>query len=183
MAFSNVSEARRAYDSGAVDLHARVKVRITAEVLDEETGERNPVTEVKETTVGRSILIWEACPPELPFDLVNRRSRSARSPTSSTPATATVGLKETVIFADQLMYTGFTWATRAGVSIGVEDMEVPADKKAILDEAESSVEGDRGPVPGGLRHRGRALQQGRRHLVTDQRAGGARDDGQARRRP
>ena len=50
-----------------------------------------------------------------------------------------VGLKETVVFADQLMYTGFSYATRAGLSIGVEDMEIPQEKREILSKAEAEV--------------------------------------------
>jgi len=51
----------------------------------------------------------------------------------------TVGLKETVIFADRLMYTGFHHATRSGVSIGVDDMVVPDEKIAIIKAAEEGV--------------------------------------------
>ena len=50
-----------------------------------------------------------------------------------------LGLKDTVVFADQLMYTGFAYATRAGVSIGIDDMIIPDEKKGILDEAETEV--------------------------------------------
>ena len=50
-----------------------------------------------------------------------------------------LGLKDTVVFADQLMYTGFAYATRAGVSIGIDDMIIPGEKKGILDEAEGEV--------------------------------------------
>ena len=49
------------------------------------------------------------------------------------------GLKETVIFADQLMYIGFKYATRAGVSIGIEDLVIPDDKAAIIEQAENEV--------------------------------------------
>ena len=50
-----------------------------------------------------------------------------------------LGLKHTVVFADQLMYTGFAYATRSGVSIGIDDMIIPDEKKGILGEAEKEV--------------------------------------------
>jgi DNA-directed RNA polymerase subunit beta' len=50
-----------------------------------------------------------------------------------------LGLKDTVVFADQIMYLGFRMATRAGVSIGLEDMEVPEEKASILARAEDEV--------------------------------------------
>ena len=93
-----------------------------------------------------------------------------------------LGLKDTVVFADQLMYTGFAYATRAGVSIGIDDMIIPDEKKGILAEAEKRSAGDPGAVPVGPGHRRRALQQGRRHLVAHQRARGQGDDGRDRHR-
>ncbi len=86
------------------------------------------------------------------------------------------------MFADQLMYTGFAYATRAGVSIGIDDMIIPDEKKGILGEAEKRSAGDPGPVPVGPGHRRRALQQGRRHLVAHQRARRQGDDGRHRHR-
>ena len=50
-----------------------------------------------------------------------------------------LGLKETVIFADQLMYTGFHYATRSGISIGIEDLVIPEDKATLLQQAEEEV--------------------------------------------
>src|SRR5690606_31476100 len=50
-----------------------------------------------------------------------------------------LGLKDTVVFADKLMYTGFGFATRAGVSIGIDDMTIPVEKAGILQEAETEV--------------------------------------------
>ena len=50
------------------------------------------------------------------------------------------GLRETVIFADKLMYTGFSYATRAGISIAVDDMQVPPEKGEIISTAEKEVQ-------------------------------------------
>ena len=137
MQFSDVAEVHRAFESQAIELHAKIKVRIV------DTGEVAPEGEevqsrLVDTTVGRALLS-ELMPQGLPFSLVNR-VLSKRSITNLINACyRQVGLKETVVFADQLMYAGFSHATRAGISIGVEDMVVPGEKKEILDQAEMAV--------------------------------------------
>ena len=73
------------------------------------------------------------------FDLVNRDMTKKAISGVINVCYRTVGLKETVVFADQLMYTGFAYATRAGVSIGVDDMVVPQQKSKILASAEREV--------------------------------------------
>ena len=137
MVFADVAEVHRAFQCGAVDLHARIKVRIRDSVLsdDDEVIER---TQLWDTTVGRALLS-EIMPPGLSFDLVNRLMKKKAISSLINACYRRVGLKETVVFADQLMYTGFNYATRAGVSIGVEDMAVPTDKKSILGTAEKAV--------------------------------------------
>jgi DNA-directed RNA polymerase subunit beta' len=137
MAFADVAEARRAYESGAVDLHARVKVRIREVLLDQE-GNHQERRFVVETTVGRALLS-ELLPAGMPFDLVNRVMDKKSISRLINGAYRSVGLKDTVVFADRLMYTGFAYATRAGVSIGVDDMEVPPEKRQILEQAEITV--------------------------------------------
>ena len=137
MVFADVAEVHRAFQCGAVDLHARIKVRIRDSVLsdDDEVSER---TQLRDTTVGRALLS-EIMPPGLSFDLVNRLMNKKAISSLINACYRRVGLKETVVFADQLMYTGFNYATRAGISIGVEDMAVPTDKKSILGAAEKEV--------------------------------------------
>ena len=137
MAFSDIAEVNRAFQCGAVDLHARIKARIRDVVVgdDGELGER---VQLWDTTVGRALLS-EIMPPGLSFDLVNRLMNKKAISSLINACYRRVGLKETVVFADQLMYTGFSYATRAGVSIGVEDMAVPSEKKAILGAAEKAV--------------------------------------------
>ena len=137
MVFADVAEVHRAFQCGAVDLHARIKVRIRDSVLsdDDEVIER---TQLWDTTAGRALLS-EIMPPGLSFDLVNRLMNKKAISSLINACYRRVGLKETVVFADQLMYTGFNYATRAGISIGVEDMAVPADKKSILGTAEKAV--------------------------------------------
>jgi DNA-directed RNA polymerase subunit beta' len=136
-AFADIDEARRAYETGHADLHARCKVRIR-EVIKGEDGARQELVSVKQTTLGRA-LVFAIIPDGLPFDLVDRPlGKKAISKLINT-CYRQLGLKETVIFADQVMYLGFRMATRAGASIGLEDMAVPEEKAAILVEAERQV--------------------------------------------
>jgi len=137
MAFANVAEARRAFDNKAAVLHAKVKVRISETVVGED-GSRTRRTSVIDTTVGRALLA-EILPEGLPFALVNTELTKKAISRLINTCYRMLGLKDTVVFADKLMYTGFANATRAGVSIGIDDMTIPPEKKAILDEAEAEV--------------------------------------------
>ena len=137
MVFADIAEVHRAFQTGAVDLHARIRARIRETVLSDE-GEAVERVQLCSTTVGRALLS-EIMPPGLPFELVNRLMNKKAISSLINACYRHVGLKETVVFADQLMYTGFSYATRAGVSIGVEDMAVPSEKKSILAKAERAV--------------------------------------------
>jgi len=135
--FSGIDEARRAWDTGHADLHARVKVRIR-EVRITEQGERETRVSLKDTVLGRA-LVYEIVPAGLPFSLVDQALGKRQISRLINTCYRTLGLKETVVFADQVMYLGFRMATRAGVSIGLEDMAVPEEKPRILTEAERQV--------------------------------------------
>ncbi len=135
--FSNVKEVHRAYESGCVDLHAKVKVRITDPVKNE-NGEVEFKKVIIDTTVGRSLLS-EIIPAELAFDSVNRNMTKKAISGLIDACYRQLGLKATVIFADKLMYTGFYYATRSGVSFGVDDMVIPIQKYDILAVAEKEV--------------------------------------------
>ena len=137
MVFADVDEVHRAYSNGAVNLQARIKVRIKHVFFDEERN-RSEVTRLEETTVGRA-LIWEIVPPGMPFDQVNQDMNKKAISRLINVSYRKLGLKETVIFADQLMYMGFTYSTRAAVSFGVDDMVIPDEKYAILSTAEEQV--------------------------------------------
>ncbi|MBX9402023.1 DNA-directed RNA polymerase subunit beta' [Lysobacter sp. BMK333-48F3] len=137
MAFANVAEVKRAYDNRVVQLHAKVKVRISETVINED-GTRSPKTSVVDTTVGRALL-REILPEGLPFALANTELTKKNISRLINSCYRMLGLKDTVVFADRLMYTGFGYATRAGVSIGIDDMIIPGEKKGILAEAESEV--------------------------------------------
>ncbi|WP_028918267.1 DNA-directed RNA polymerase subunit beta' [Pseudoxanthomonas sp. J35] len=137
MAFANVAEVKRAYDNRTVELHAKVKVRIT-EVVTDENGNKQKKTSIVDTTVGRALLA-EILPEGLPFALANTELTKKNISRLINSCYRQLGLKDTVVFADQLMYTGFSFATRAGVSIGIDDMLIPEEKKSILAEAEAEV--------------------------------------------
>jgi len=138
MVFADAKEVQRAYDTGQVHLQARIKVRIIENVFNDE-GETESRSEIVDTTVGR-VLLYNIVPDGLPFSMVNQKM--AKKPISQilNACYRNVGLKETVIFADQLMYTGYAYSTRSGSSIGVNDFVIPDEKAEIIGQANSEVE-------------------------------------------
>ena len=137
MLFADVAEVHRAYECSEVELHARIKVRISKNVLDED-GQLTEKTAVEDTTAGRALLS-EILPEGMSFDSVNRVMNKKAISNVINICYREVGLKKTVVFADQLMYMGFDYATRSGVSIGIDDMVVPEQKDDILASAELEV--------------------------------------------
>ncbi len=137
MRFSDINEARRAYDSGVVELQANVKVRVPI-YEESEDGQGEMEMKVVDTTVGRALLS-NLLPEGLSYALVNQDMTKKAISNVINACYRTLGLKKTVVFADQLMYTGFRFATIAGISIGVNDMVVPEIKGEILAGAESEV--------------------------------------------
>ena len=148
MVLANVAEVHRAYEAGAVELHARIKVRVQ-DVIINGAGAKETRTRLLDTTVGRALLS-EIMPAGLSYDLINQPLKKKAISTLINQCYRSVGLKETVVFADQLMYTGFSYATKAGVSIGVDDMVVPGEKEEILEAAESQVKEIEGQYASGL---------------------------------
>jgi DNA-directed RNA polymerase subunit beta' len=137
MILADIDEARRAYDSGAAELQAIVKVRVQIVVTDDD-GESETVVKVVDTTIGRALLS-SILPDGLGFDLVNQTMTKKAISGVINACYRSLGLKKTVVFADRLMYTGFRFATISGISIGVNDMVVPENKEEILAIAESEV--------------------------------------------
>ena len=131
--FADIEEVGRAVASGQVDLHAKVKVRIRELGTDGVL-----VASVVNTTVGRALL-YELVPKELPFSLINRMLDRRAISGLINACYRNVGLKETVVFADQLMYAGFGYSTSSGASIGIEDFVIPADKGTIISRARDEV--------------------------------------------
>jgi DNA-directed RNA polymerase subunit beta' len=138
MVFGDVAEVHRAYESRNLDLQAKIKVRLSEHSREVKGGPLTEHVRVVSTTAGRALLS-EILPPGLSFDAINQDMTKKTISATINACYRTVGLKETVVFADQLMYTGFKYATRAGVSIGVDDMVVPTQKIKILAAAEHEV--------------------------------------------
>ena len=137
MAFVDIDEVMRAYRTKAVDLHARIKVRVHEKYKDGEGAEHSNQF-LADTTVGRMIL-WDIVPEGLPFSLVNQAMKKKAISGLLNACYRNVGLKETVIFADQMMYLGFQYATVSGTSIGVNDFVIPPEKARIIDDANEEV--------------------------------------------
>ncbi len=148
MKFANVKEVHRAYENRVVSVQARVEVRLRLVHKDEQGKFHTEIKRVS-TTVGRSLLS-EILPPGLPFEFVDVPLTKKAISKLINACYRRTGLKDTVMFADQLMYTGFYYATRAGMSIGIEDMVVPDEKPAILEESEKQVKEIEGDYNSGL---------------------------------
>ncbi len=136
--FSNLAEVSRAYDSGQVEVNARITVRIKEYEVDED-GEKRERIARHQTTVGRALLS-DILPAGLPFELLNKPLKKKEISRLINASFRRCGLRDTVIFADKLMYTGFGMATRAGISIAVDDMLIPAQKHEIIADAEKEVQ-------------------------------------------
>ena len=137
MQFADTDEVERAWANKVVAIHAKVDVRIHDSYFDDR-GELHTVRRLVRTTVGR-VLLWKIFPQGLSFELVDRPMTKKAVSELLDVSYRTLGLKATVIFADQLMYTGFRNATYSGVSIGVDDLLVPTEKSTIINQAEDEV--------------------------------------------
>jgi DNA-directed RNA polymerase subunit beta' len=137
MLFSDVGEVHRALDNGVVELTARISVRLTEQVRTAEGG-FEPHTSLVETTVGRALLS-EILPPGLPFSNLNKALKKKEISRLINTSFRKCGLKETVVFADKLLQSGFRLATRAGISIAIDDMLVPKEKQDVIERAEKEV--------------------------------------------
>ena len=132
-----MTEVSRAYDSGRVELHGSIIVRIREYEIGP-SGEKLERLKRHQTTVGRALLS-EILPAGLPFELINKALKKKEISKLINASFRRCGLRETVIFADKLMQSGFTFATRAGISICVDDMLVPTQKHDLIAAAESEV--------------------------------------------
>lgn len=137
MVFANISEVSRAYESRVIELNARITVRIK-EYEGDVDGERREKNTRYDTTVGRALLS-EILPAGLPFPLINKVLKKKEISRLINASFRRCGLRETVIFADKLMYAGFTYATRAGISICLDDMLTPIQKNDIISASEKEV--------------------------------------------
>ncbi len=137
MVFADLKEVHRAFEGKIIDLQACVTVRIREVIIDAE-GNRETRVGRQDTTVGRALL-FNIVPDGMPFELINQDLTKKAISRLINACYRSLGLKATVIFADQLMYTGFEFSTRAGVSFCADDMVIPGEKTAILASAEEKV--------------------------------------------
>ena len=135
--FKDPKEAEKAYRSGNADLHAKVKVRISQSVANEDGVVEDTIT-IIDTTVGRSILSL-ILPKGMPFESINQALGKKQISSLLNECYRRLGLKDTVVFADQVMYTGFHYAMKSGVSIGIDDLVIPPVKASIIEAAEAEV--------------------------------------------
>lgn len=134
--FGSVEEVHKALDSKSVELQTQIQLRITERNKQEEGAAEK--THRVNTTVGRA-LIWDILPDGIPFEIVNCDMTKKNISRLINYCYRYLGIKDTVILADQLMYLGFKYATRSGVSFGIEDMEIPGKKADIIGSANAEV--------------------------------------------
>ncbi len=122
MCFHSPDEALAAYDFGFVSLHALVKVRIDGQLV--------------ETTPGR-IIFNNNLPDKLPF--FNRIAKRKELEELVHDTFRICGHGETITFLDRLKYLGFEYATKAGVTVSIEDFVVPEEKDKMIAVAAAQV--------------------------------------------
>ena len=135
--FADVKEVHRAYHTKQVELGTKITVRLR-EWVKNDAGEFEPVINRYNTTVGRALLS-EILPKGLPFSYIDKALKKKAISQLINASFRLCGLRDTVIFADHLMYTGFALAAKGGISICVDDMEIPKEKAALLAEANAEV--------------------------------------------
>tara|TARA_B100000927_G_scaffold291650_1_gene295185 strand:+ start:7089 stop:11207 length:4119 start_codon:yes stop_codon:yes gene_type:complete len=142
-AFVDVHEVKRAYLAKQISLHEKIKVRVLV----------GDIKNTLETTVGRCLL-YEIMPAGVDFTRVNKTQKKKDILNLISHIYKDFGLKESVLFADQLMYLGFEYSTTSGASIGVNDFEIPDDKDNIINSAQGEVQGIEEQFESGLLTKG-----------------------------
>jgi DNA-directed RNA polymerase subunit beta' len=139
--FSSPDEVRRAYDAGKVSEHARVKVRGLTPIrevgLNEDTL-RDPSRWKQFTTVGR-VIFGEVLPRGVPFDAVNLVMTKKELTKLIDTCYRKAGHRETVMMLDRIKDLGYFYATRAGISISIDDMHIPTKKGELIKKAQHEV--------------------------------------------
>ncbi|MDC0430302.1 DNA-directed RNA polymerase subunit beta' [Candidatus Thioglobus sp.] len=138
MVFTSPSEALNAYEAGFTTLHAKIKLRIQ-DYIKNDAGKFEPSSKrIVDTTVGRAIFS-RILPKGLSFDLINEALSKKVVSNLIHVCYRTQELKETVMFADQMMYMGFQYSTKSGISFCSNDMTIPDSKADMIEDAESQV--------------------------------------------
>ncbi|MBI2026938.1 MAG: DNA-directed RNA polymerase subunit beta' [Deltaproteobacteria bacterium] len=122
--FSSPEEALYMHSIDEVDTQARVKVRIDGKFCD--------------TTIGR-IVLRDIIPSEVPFTLYNKVMDKKSLGKLVDVCYRSCGNKTTVIMSDKLRTLGYHYSTRAGISIGIDNIQIPEKKKEFLDKAYNQV--------------------------------------------
>ena len=136
MIFSDIEEVSKAYQSKLIDMHAKIKVRMN--ITEHDGDQLIEKTKIVDTTTGRA-LISEILPKNIPYSFIDQDLNKKAISKLFDVAYRLAGLKETVLFADQIKNMGFKYSTLAGVSIGVDDMVIPKEKTTITAKAEKEV--------------------------------------------
>jgi len=123
--FGSINEVIYAYETDQIDLQAGIKCRVNGKL--------------EETSVGR-ILLSAIVPKEVPFQFYNRVMNKNSLAELINKTFRICGGKKTVVLADKLMNAGFKYSTKAGISIGIDDLQIPSNKNKLLDEARSQVD-------------------------------------------
>lgn len=122
--FADPEDVRVAYDSGILEEHAGIKVRMNGEFV--------------ETTAGR-VIFSEILPKKIPFSMINKELTKKELGKLIEYIHKMLGKRETVVFLNNLERLGFGYATRSGISICIDDMHVPTKKAELIREAEQEV--------------------------------------------
>ena len=142
MKFGSLEDVVYAYSVGEVGLHAIIKIQLP--------GRRK----LLETTVGR-VIFSQIVPPELGF--FNKTASKSELEKLASEAHRLLGNEKTAEFLDGLKNLGFEYATKGGVTVGIDDIVVPPEKKALIDQANKEIEHitrlyERGAITNGERY-------------------------------
>ena len=123
--FSGLDEVRMAYDAEALDLQARIEVRLSGK---------------RETTTCGRVLLYEIMPQAITFDAVNKVMKKNELRNLIAYCYRVCGTKETVILADRLKDFGYQYATKAGISLCISNMIIPQRKNVIIGTAQAEID-------------------------------------------
>ena len=124
MVFVDTNEVLRAYEDGVVDLHASIELRTQDKRV--------------KTTVGRAI-VSQSLPQDFPYELVNTCLKKQNIIELVDLSYRKFGLKQSRNFANKLMSLGLQFATKAGISLSIDDMLIPVEKPNLINDAISSI--------------------------------------------
>src|SRR5215208_7051979 len=129
-AFSDIGVLEHALHEKVITLHSKIRYRWTGIGED-----GKPFTRIYDTTAGR-VMLSRLLPkhPLLPFDVVNKLMTKKEISATIDAVYRHCGQKESVIFCDRIMSLGFYNAFKAGISFGKDDMVIPENKWAIVEE-------------------------------------------------